>query len=89
MIETVNVKDKSGKPVEGLTAKDFTVTEDGAEQTIRFFEFQKVPETARGRAADYHLGRAAAEASARRRLRRSGPAISDTRIAACWSCTST
>jgi VWFA-related protein len=44
VIETVNVKDKSGKPIEGLSAKDFTVTEDGAEQTIRFFEFQKVPE---------------------------------------------
>ncbi len=44
VIETVNVKDKSGHAVEGLTAKDFTVTEDGAEQTIRFFEFQKVPE---------------------------------------------
>jgi VWFA-related protein len=44
VIETVNVKDKNGKAVEGLSAKDFTVTEDGAEQTIRFFEFQKVPE---------------------------------------------
>lgn len=44
VVETVNVKDKNGKPVEGLTAKDFTVTEDGAEQTIKLFEFQTVPE---------------------------------------------
>jgi VWFA-related protein len=45
VIETVNVKDKNGNAVEGLSAKDFTVTENGAEQTIRFFEFQKVPES--------------------------------------------
>ena len=29
--------------VEGLTAKDFTVTEDGVPQTINFFEYQKLP----------------------------------------------
>ncbi|HEV8146595.1 MAG TPA: VWA domain-containing protein [Bryobacteraceae bacterium] len=44
VIETVNVKDKSGKAIEGLTAKDFTITEDNVPQTIKFFEFQKLEE---------------------------------------------
>ena len=46
VIETVSVTDKDGNPVEGLTAEDFTVTEDGAPQQIRFFEFQKLPSEA-------------------------------------------
>jgi len=40
VIETVVVKDKEGHFVPGLTAKDFTVTEDGVPQTIRIFEHE-------------------------------------------------
>ncbi|MGC2637582.1 MAG: VWA domain-containing protein [Acidobacteriaceae bacterium] len=43
VIETVSVKDKNGNPVAGLTAKDFTLTENGAPQTIRFCEHQSLP----------------------------------------------
>ena len=42
IVETVTVKDKEGKPVEGLTAKDFTLTEDGDPQAITFVEYQRV-----------------------------------------------
>jgi len=42
-VETVTVKDKAGRPIEGLTAKDFSITEDGVPQSISFVEFQRVP----------------------------------------------
>ena len=41
VVETVSVTDKNGKPIEGLKAEDFKVTENGAPQTIKFLEFQK------------------------------------------------
>ncbi|HWZ51155.1 MAG TPA: VWA domain-containing protein [Granulicella sp.] len=41
--ESVVVRDKQGKFVSGLMAKDFAVTEDGTPQTIRVFERESLP----------------------------------------------
>src|ERR1700722_10855618 len=41
IVEEVRVKDKSGKPIEGLTPNDFVLTEDGVPQTISFVEFKR------------------------------------------------
>jgi len=40
VVETVVVKDKQGKPIDGLTAKDFTINENGISQSIRLCEHQ-------------------------------------------------
>jgi VWFA-related protein len=45
VVEAVVVTDKKGSPIEGLTAKDFTVTENGVPQEIRFFDHQNLPLT--------------------------------------------
>jgi VWFA-related protein len=44
VIESVVVKDKQGKPVKGLTTKDFTLTEDGVAQQIRFCDLEELSE---------------------------------------------
>lgn len=44
VVEIVSVKDKDGKVIEGLTAKDFVITENGVPQTISFCEFQRLDE---------------------------------------------
>ena len=48
IVQPVSVKDKAGKPIQGLTAKDFVVTEDGRPQEIAFVEFQALETTAAG-----------------------------------------
>jgi VWFA-related protein len=46
IIETVGVKDKKGNPIGGLSAKDFSITEDGVAQKISFCEHQVLTEDA-------------------------------------------
>ena len=46
VVETVVVKDKQGKFIQGLSATDFAVTEDGTPQTIRFCEHEDLANAA-------------------------------------------
>src|SRR5687767_8645435 len=42
VVNTVTVRDRTGKVIEGLTAKDFVVMEDNERQDIAFVEFQRL-----------------------------------------------
>lgn len=42
VIVNVIIRDRAGKPVEGLNKEDFTVAENGKLQTISVFEFQRL-----------------------------------------------
>jgi VWFA-related protein len=59
VVEAIVVKDKQGNPIHGLTANDFTVTEDNVPQTIKFFEHQDLAANAKplpdSRRADENL----------------------------------
>src|SRR5438270_2521960 len=46
VVVDVTAKDKSGAPIKGLKASDFTITEDGKKQDIKVFEYQELEETA-------------------------------------------
>ncbi len=48
VVEIVSVRDKDGKTIEGLTERDFVVTEDNVPQTISMFQFDRLDETPAG-----------------------------------------
>ena len=42
VVQNVSVKDRDGRPIEGLTEKDFIVFEDNQRQDIAFVEYQRI-----------------------------------------------
>src|SRR4051812_39555048 len=42
VVINVDVRDRSGKPIESLKASDFELTEDGTRQKLSVFEFQRL-----------------------------------------------
>jgi VWFA-related protein len=49
IVQTVTVKDAQGRPVLGLTARDFIVTEDGRPQEVVFVEYEALDNSPVGR----------------------------------------
>ncbi|HYW46369.1 MAG TPA: VWA domain-containing protein [Bryobacteraceae bacterium] len=45
VVVNVSAKDKSGQPLEGLKASDFTIIEDGKPQQVKIFEYQRLEDT--------------------------------------------
>lgn len=52
---TLTVTDRNGLPIEGLTANDLVVTEDGMPQKIVVFEFQRVSDAAPNSPTSYYV----------------------------------
>jgi len=46
VVVDVTAKDKSGAPIKGLKASDFTISEDGKKQDIKVFDYQELEQTA-------------------------------------------
>lgn len=90
VIETVVVKDKQGNFVPGLAAKDFTVTEDGAPQTIRVFEHQALSTAVTPLAVTPPDNEQITlyKTLTRTQIAPESPASRSTATIACWRCTS-
>jgi hypothetical protein len=91
VVESVVVTDKKGSPIEGLTAKDFTVTENGVPQEIRFFDHQDLPLTpgarrTRGPSLNIFIS---TTSWGERKFRARRRETLGTKIDGCWRSTST
>jgi len=67
VVETVTVTDAAGRPVEGLTSRDFRISEDKLPQTVAFCDYQKIDDAAAARAESSAAARPRADAAGGRR----------------------
>jgi hypothetical protein len=89
VVEAVEVKDKQGNFIHGLTAKDFVLTEDGAPQTIRYCEHEDLAATAQPRRHRRTKMSRFTTAWRTRRSHRNRSRTNATRTAASWRSIST